>query len=252
MKLHKHLSYVLIPAHLLLIVMLFFMHIPAMVIPVIICLWIIIGGIGVEIGLHRILSHRQFCVNVMVERLIYIIGTLGLNGSPLFWRSLHIGYHHAHTDRHRDYHSPSNGGFLHSYVLYINKLSNMQLVGCRDELQDKFHIFLHKYYILMIWAVLILSYIIHPLFCFSLLFAMILSYHQTASVNFLCHSNLVGYVSFITNNNSRNIRWLSYFTFGLSLHNNHHMHPSYANFAMGVGEYDVGYKLAKILGFKEI
>lgn len=251
MKIHRHLSLAVIPAHILFVILFFYINLTWYILPIAFLLWIVIGGIGLDIGLHRIISHRQFTVSPLIEKIVSFLGTLSLNGSPISWRALHIGYHHPYSDTSRDFHSPVNGGFLNAYVLYINKLEKMALLGCRDLLNDKFQVFLHKNYIVITWATLISSFMVSPVLCFSLMLAMIMSYHQTAIVNVLCHDERFGYALHLTKDKSRNIRWLSYFTFGLSLHNTHHRYPIAANYAILSNEYDVGYKLAKLLGFKE-
>jgi stearoyl-CoA desaturase (delta-9 desaturase) len=80
---------------------------------------------------------------------------------------------------------------------------------------------------------------------------MILCYHQTAMVNTLCHGGNLGYRNFETKDESKNIQWLAYFTFGQSLHNNHHAFPAKANYANGNHEIDPGYILSKLIRFKE-
>jgi stearoyl-CoA desaturase (delta-9 desaturase) len=62
---------------------------------------------------------------------------------------------------------------------------------------------------------------------------------------------MVGYANYPMDNNSKNVRWLSWFTWGLALHNNHHKYPARANFAVERGEVDIGYWLIKLLGFKD-
>lgn len=87
---------------------------------------------------------------------------------------------------------------------------------------------------------------------FALISAMILCYHQTAMVNILCHSmsDNIGYRNFNTKDNSKNIKWLSYLTFGQALHNNHHHAPGNYNYAARNNEFDVGLLLARIIGLK--
>src|ERR1700722_6199888 len=51
-------------------------------------------------------------------------------------------------------------------------------------------------------------------------------HHVTYSINSLCHS--FGRRPFATNDESRNLAWLSPFTFGEAWHNNHHAFPTSA------------------------
>jgi len=251
MKLHKHILLGLIPAHILFAILAYSLPINFATIIVAILLWIVIGGIGLDIGLHRILSHKQFIVSKPLERLISFLGVLSLNGSPISWRALHVGYHHPYSDTPKDFHSPVNGGFFNAYVLYINQLDKMVLRGCKELLNDKYQVFFHEYYFTIIWLIVALAGLISLPLCLALLTAMIISFHQTAIVNAMCHYEQFGYATFETKDRSRNIKWLGYITFGLALHNNHHMYPAAANYAMSPGEYDVGYRLAKFIGLTE-
>jgi fatty-acid desaturase len=246
---HSHLRNIVIPTHIVWLVSLFTIDWRAVIVlPIALLLWVVIGGIGVEIGYHRILSHKHFSIHSRLEKLIYLLGMLGLQGSPLFWRALHVGYHHAYPDTKRDFHSPVNGGFFNAYVGYVNKLDKMRFLGCREIMEQSFYKWTQKLYVAFVWLILAGALVFSPQFGFALLTAMIMAFHQTALVNTLCHSKL-GYTNFETNDLSRNVRWLSWLTFGLALHNNHHKFPGAADFAVKDDETDVGFTLAKFLRF---
>ena len=53
---------------------------------------------------------------------------------------------------------------------------------------------------------------------------MLVVHHVTYSINSLCH--FFGRKDFDTGDESRNLLWLSPFTFGESWHNNHHAFPT--------------------------
>ena len=55
------------------------------------------GSIGICLGYHRLLSHRSFQVPKWLEYLIALVGTLALQGGPIFWVAGHR-LHHAHTE----------------------------------------------------------------------------------------------------------------------------------------------------------
>ena len=55
---------------------------------------------------------------------------------------------------------------------------------------------------------------------------MLVVHHVTYSINSLCH--FFGRRDFETGDESRNLAWLSVFTFGESWHNNHHAFPTSA------------------------
>ena len=55
---------------------------------------------------------------------------------------------------------------------------------------------------------------------------MLVLHHVTYSINSLCH--FFGRQPFDTGDESRNLAWLSLFTFGEAWHNNHHAFPTSA------------------------
>jgi stearoyl-CoA desaturase (delta-9 desaturase) len=81
----------------------------------------------------------------------------------------------------------------------------------------------------------------------SYILAVIFSSHLNYLVNTVCHLKHFGYRSFETKDNSRNIWTLSFFTAGLSLHNNHHKDPGNPNFAKKWYEIDLSYLVICLL-----
>lgn len=248
-KIHPHLSHLLIPMHLLLIVLGLSISYSLWMIPTVILLWVLFGGIGLELGYHRTLCHKHFDVSERVEKLLSFLACFSLTGSPTFWRALHVGYHHPYSDTRRDFHSAVNGGNWNAYIGYINNLDKMKFIGCRDMISDRFYSFVNNHYKKIVWSVTGLMCLISPSFGFVFVLAMLLSFHQASTVNVVCHSTH-GYKNFDTRDSSNNIKWLSFITFGQALHNNHHAHPGSYNYAFKDGEYDVGLLLSKIIGLK--
>jgi fatty-acid desaturase len=72
-----------------------------------------LAGLGVNLGYHRVLSHRSLKVPKWLERVLV---TLGLPaGTPVQWAGNHR-FHHAHTDTELDPHSPVHHGFWYAHV----------------------------------------------------------------------------------------------------------------------------------------
>jgi len=88
-------------------------------------------------------------------------------------------------------------------------------------------------------------------FFLSFLPGVFLSFNQGPLTNYFCHVARFGYRNYDTSDSSVNVTFLSYLTFGLALHNNHHRFPGKANFEVADNEIDLGYRLAKLVGFKE-
>jgi stearoyl-CoA desaturase (delta-9 desaturase) len=79
------------------------------------------------------------------------------------------------------------------------------------------------------------------------LFAGAWSIHQEALINSVCHLRKLGYRANDTPDDSTNIRWLSWLTWGQSLHNNHHADPRCKTFAHNAGDVDPGSALIAII-----
>jgi fatty-acid desaturase len=72
-----------------------------------------LAGLAVNLGYHRVLSHRSLKLTKWLERALI---TLGLPaGTPVQWAGNHR-FHHAHTDTPRDPHSPLQRGFWYAHV----------------------------------------------------------------------------------------------------------------------------------------
>jgi len=69
------------------------------------------AGLAINLGYHRVLSHRALVLPKWLERFVV---TLGLPaGTPIQWTSNHR-FHHGHADRPGDPHSPRDG-FWHAH-----------------------------------------------------------------------------------------------------------------------------------------
>ena len=66
----------------------------------------------------------------------------------------------------------------------------------------------------------------------------VLSFHQEAIVNSVCHLGKFGYRTFDTKDKSMNIPLLALLTWGQALHNNHHYDYDSYNFAKKKNEFD--------------
>jgi fatty-acid desaturase len=65
---------------------------------------------------------------------------------------------------------------------------------------------------------------------------MLVVHHVTYSINSLCH--FFGRQRFKTPDESRNLAWLSFFTFGEAWHNNHHAFPTSYRHGMTRWQFD--------------
>src|SRR3989338_2784580 len=62
---------------------------------------IIINGLGITAGYHRLYSHKAYKINKIAEPLILFAGTIGIQGSALQWSHEHRR-HHRFVDTEND------------------------------------------------------------------------------------------------------------------------------------------------------
>jgi len=201
------------------------------------------GIIGNTIGFHRYLTHQSFEVNRFWHYAFVFLGSLTGQGSAIFWTALHL-YHHRNSDNDLDVHSP-NRGFLNSFILWQIK-ENFQgmkgLIAPKKLYKDPVIKFLHYNYYKIYWGFGIFFLLLDPFFflyffCLGAFFLMSLVDNVS---NFFLHYEKVGYSSYETNDNSRNVPLIAYLTLGGGWHNNHHHNPKKYRFGVSKYEFDIG------------
>lgn len=194
--------------------------------------YVCIMMIGVSACYHRLLSHKGFQVHAITKKIMLWFSAISCQGSPIFWVTIHRGYHHRYSDTDKDPHSPLHG-FWHSYMSWMFKLKdgdhNTKYVV--DLLRDKDVVFFHKYYNYIIWishlAIMLISF---DMWLYCVMLPAFLTFHNFAFQTSMTHSKAYGYRNYETRDNSRNVKWLWPFILGEAWHNNHHgdaMNPNY-------------------------
>ncbi len=218
----------------------------------------VFGTLGINLGFHRLLTHRSFACPRWVERAVAILGVCCLQEGPARWVAIHRK-HHQHSDEQPDPHSPLVA-FIWGHVGWL-------MIENRET--DSFHI-LHRYskdlvsqpfylrlerrlnwlwiYLLHAIAFGLVAFVIgvaisHPttsrgsawlgvdwleaarfaasVVVWGVLVRTVLVWHITWSVNSLSH--LFGYRTHLnTGENSRNNWFVALISNGEGWHNNHH------------------------------
>lgn len=200
-------------------------------------MWVLISGLGIAVGYHRVFSHRTHILPVWKENILLFFGTLSGQGSCIFWVALHRGYHHPYADTPKDYHSPVVYGKWQAFLGWINKTTfdAVSLKYAVDLLRKPNFIFFHKYYYDILWA----TPLIIALFDWRLAMAMcflpgMIGLLQDNAVNVFGHTKAhIGYRNFATKDNSQNNFVLGYLGWGQGWHNNHHAKPASFDFGSG-------------------
>lgn len=182
----------------------------------------LLGCLGAVVTYHRLLSHRSWNSPRWFEILGTVLGNLCIIGSSISWVAVHR-QHHRYSDREGDPHTPKES-FLKAQWGGIFETPNLKYVP--DLLRSPFHVFLHKYYFLIIAALIAVLAAINPMLCASLYLAPVaLVYTIGGAVNSFNHSDIIGYRNYETKDNSKNIWLLGYLMWGEGWHNNHHAQP---------------------------
>lgn len=211
--------------------------------PIILLVMLIVSGLGIEAGFHRLFSHRAFETERWVRMAFAIAGTSALQGPVLYWVANHR-LHHAHSDGPDDPHSPHQpargrlSGLVHAHVGWIFG-SRRPSPGryARDLLRDPDMIWVSRHHLWWVAIGLAVPAVLGATLAGSLEGAwrgfvwggpvrIFIAQHTTYAVNSLCH--VVGRRPYRSNDRSTNLRLLALPTFGGALHNNHHAFPSTA------------------------
>ncbi len=116
--------------------------------------YVITGMLGVNIGLHRLLSHRSFKTYPFIEKLCSLISVVTTIGSPLAWVAVHR-QHHKSVETNKDPHSPYTDGkysLTKAFKVWIGlwDVTNISPKIVRDLRQSNFQKWLHKNYLPLI------------------------------------------------------------------------------------------------------
>jgi sn-1 stearoyl-lipid 9-desaturase len=202
--------------------------------------WILLSGLGIAAGFHRIYSHRCYIPKPWLDNLLLMCGTLACQSSSVTWVATHIGYHHPYSDTDRDPHTPKKG-IWHSFMGWTLKV-NAATVNHKYAvklLRKKNHVFVHKHYFSIVWGFSLLLAIINwKVFLFGYCIAAMISILQDNLVNVLGHSPKLGYRNYRTHDISSNFPLLGYFGWGQGWHNNHHKFPNRFDFGIKWWEFD--------------
>ncbi|CAE8714089.1 unnamed protein product [Polarella glacialis] len=202
-----------------------------------------LSHVGISIGFHRYFSHGSFQTSAAGKWALATIGTLTMQGSPLYWAARHR-LHHEHCEDPADPHSPTHG-FLHAHGGFLTGLTgptidshkewSMRVVG--DLAQDPDLAGLvrgpwavaHPLGVMLGVPILSLAAFGGHATLWYLHVPQLLAWHATLSVNSATHT--FGYprgqadLRLPTPCRARNVPWLFGVLLGEAWHTNHHASP---------------------------
>lgn len=224
----------------------------------------VFGGIGMNVGYHRLLTHRSFSCPRWLERGLGVLGACCMEESPTIWVAWHRQHHHF-SDKEHDPHSPLSSFFWgHIGWLVIKNgdgaLGPLKARYAPDLVKDPFFAWLEASdnWIkvgLAVWALFFAAGFLAvtiaggptadavqfgaSLFIWGGPVRTVLVWHITWSVNSVAH--LWGYRNYDTPDNSRNNILVGILAGGEGWHNNHHAAPSSACHGHKWWEFDLAW-----------
>jgi stearoyl-CoA desaturase (delta-9 desaturase) len=198
----------------------------------------VIGGLGVTVGFHRMLTHRSFQPHPIVKFIFLVFGSMAVEGPALQWAAIHIK-HHAHADRDGDPHSPVEG-FWHAHMGWMFKSIDADPnTYCRNLVRDPMVVFVSRTFFLWVILSLAIPFAIGGWtgLLWGGLVRIFFTHHITWSVNSVCHT--FGKREFETRDQSRNEWIVGLLGLGEGWHNNHHAFPRSAFHGLHWWQFDL-------------
>jgi fatty-acid desaturase len=224
----------------------------------------VFGTLGINIGYHRLLTHKSFACPPWLEKCLTILGVCCWQGSPMSWAAVHR-MHHQNSDEPEDPHTPLKNFFwshMGWFMMYSPTIWNISTYDryARDLLRNRFVKSYERPRVWRMthaiqWAVFLLagagvgailtqtwlgalqmglSWLVWGVFVRT-----VAVWHITWSVNSFTH--VWGYRNFKTRDNSRNNWLVGLVSNGEGWHNNHHAQPRSAAHGMRWWEFDLSY-----------
>lgn len=203
-------------------------------------MWILVCGLGIAVGYHRVFSHKTHSLPKWKENIILFFATFAGQGASIFWVALHRGYHHPHTETVKDIHSPVVYGKYQAFVGWYNKItettSTINIKYAVDLLKKPNHVWFHKNHLRLLWGIpLLIALFDWRLSLTAFCLVTMIGSLQDNLVNVFGHlKGYIGYRNFSTNDNSQNNLLLGYFAWGQGWHNNHHYNPKSFDFGKSI------------------
>jgi len=218
----------------------------------------LITAFGITIGYHRLLTHRAFETPRAMRYAFAVMGSMAVQGSVIAWVADHRK-HHAFSDEDGDPHSPHGHGGGASGVLkglwhaHVGWLIDGHGRAdwyryAPDLMEDPGMRRINRAFPALVGLGLLLPFTAGLLITGTLaggLTALLWGgfvrvffvHHVTWSINSICH--FMGTRRFVTDDESRNVFWLSILSLGESWHHNHHAFPRSAHHGLRWWEVDI-------------
>lgn len=192
----------------------------------------LVAPLGINIGYHRLLTHKSFTAPPWFRYTLVTLGTLSGAGPPIHWAAMHR-VHHRFSDTDTDPHN-STRGFWYSHVLHLflveeHEASQGYLANYAPDLMKEPYLrFLNRHGTFLAVALLPVLFLLGG--WEWLLWGGFFRVAATWNIMWLVNSasHMWGYRNYKTSDRTVNSWWVGLLAAGEGWHNNHHAIPSSA------------------------
>jgi len=197
-------------------------------------LLLVLNGIGIGSGYHRLWSHRTYDAHPALQWFLAILGGMSLQNSIIVWCARHRIHHRDVDDNDKDPYSIGRGfWFAHiGWMLRDYPSSEVDYSVVRDLEKDPVTAWQHRWYWTLVWTTnlgvpVLLGWMtgdILGMFLLAGVARLVLNHHVTFFINSLAH--MWGSQPYTDENSARDQHFLALITYGEGYHNYHHMFQS--------------------------
>lgn len=193
-------------------------------------IFLVLNGIGIGSGYHRLWSHRTYDAHPVLKGLLAVMGGMSLQNSIIVWSARHRVHHRDVDNNDKDPYSIGRGfWFAHiGWMLRNYKSGEVDYSVVRDLQRDPVAAWQHRWYWTLVWTTnaavpVFLGWLtgdIIGMFLLAGVARLVVNHHVTFFINSLAH--MWGKQPYSDENTARDQHFLALITYGEGYHNYHH------------------------------
>ncbi len=197
-------------------------------------IFLVLNGIGIGSGYHRLWSHRTYDAHPALKWLLAIMGGMSLQNSIIVWSARHRVHHRDVDNNDKDPYSIGRGfWFAHiGWMLRDYESGEVDYSVVRDLQRDPVAAWQHRWYWTLVWTTnaavpVFLGWLtgdIIGMFLLAGVARLVVNHHVTFFINSLAH--MWGKQPYSDENTARDQHFLALITYGEGYHNYHHQFQS--------------------------
>jgi stearoyl-CoA desaturase (delta-9 desaturase) len=197
-------------------------------------IFIVLNGIGIGSGYHRLWSHRTYEAHPALKWFLAVMGGMSLQNSIIIWSARHRVHHRDVDDNDKDPYSIGRGfWFAHiGWMLREYPSGEVDYSVVRDLQKDPVAAWQDRWY----WTLVLVTNVAMPLllgwmtgdmlgmFLLAGVARLVITHHVTFFINSLAH--MWGRQPYTDENTARDHHLIALITYGEGYHNYHHIFQS--------------------------